>query len=423
MRLVALAVAAALIAVPKAHAFVVEAPDGGAGDPARDFHTAARWDMGAGSLIGTGERGLGGGLEYAIDDTVCANLQFADDPDCAAIKAQIAEALRRWGVGHPAIAFADVTGAIAPKLAPAVGGWSGVGAEIDFFAVSGSEFMRDHGEAVAADTRRTYLFAPAPRDPEGRALTEARGRITAADVRFNADVCFHLDPAADAPGCVHFGSVVMHEIAHVLGLDHPDEHPDRNLDDDADPGGAMAIACDAPGARLAASPRTERYAVANGRWTGSGYWTRGLTHDDLAGRDALYPHCDTTQVAAASGGARRWAAFALSEGEGAAAAFGWSRDAVTQQEARASARDACARYGARCEVAAVFTDCFALARDADGSWGWAVRQDVSSARQGAVANCARHGGRCAAPIAICAAPARDPDEDEGDGRPRLRLDL
>jgi hypothetical protein len=423
MRLAALVLAAALIAVPKAHAFVVEAPEAAGADPVADLRAAARWDMGTGSLRETGERGLGGGLEYAVDDSVCAELRFADEADCAAIKAQIDEALRRWGVGHPAIAFTDVTGAITPKLPPAVGGWSGVGAEIDFFAAPGADLVRDHGEAVAADTRRTYLFAPAPRDPEGRVLADARGRITAADVRFNADVCFHLDPDADAPGCVHFGSVVMHEIAHVLGLDHPDERPDRNLDDDADPAGPMALDCAAPAAQLRVSPSTERYAVANGRWTGAGYWTRGLTYDDLAGRNALYPHCGAVEVAAASGGARRWAAFALSNGADGAAAFGWSRDAITQEDARASATEACTRYGARCEVAAVFTDCFALARDAAGSWGWAVRADASAAQSSAVANCARHGRDCAAPIAICAAPARNGAVERANDPPQLRLDL
>jgi hypothetical protein len=410
MRVAALALAAVLIVAPKGHAFVVEAPGAGSGDPTRDLVEAARWDMSEGSLIATAKRGLGGGLEYAIDDSVCARLNFADAPDCAAIKAQIVEAMARWGAGHPSISFTDVTGAIAPKLAPAVGGWAGAGAEIDFFAVSGSELTREHGEGVAADTRRTYLFAPAPRDPQGRVQADARGRITAADVRLNADICFHLDPDVAAPGCVHFGSVVMHEIAHVLGLDHPDAHPERNLDDDGEPGEAMALDCTAPGARLAASPRTERHAVANGRWTGSGYWTRGLTYDDVAGRNALYPDCGASNVAAAdaSGGAGRWAAFALAEDGGRASAFGWSRDASTQDDARASATEACARQGASCVVAAVFTDCFAFARDATGAWGWAVRAELSTAQTSAVANCARNGASCAAPIAICAAPEREP---------------
>jgi hypothetical protein len=399
MRRPLLAFALALAATTSAQAFVVE----GADDPVADLAAAPRWDMNPGSLAATGERGLGGGLEYAIDDSVCEQLTFADAPDCAAVTAQIAEALARWGAGHPAIRFVDVTGRVAPELAPARGGFSGRGAEIDIFAVPGAELAREHGEAVAADTRRTYVFAPAPRDPEGRPIAGARGRITAADIRLNADACFHLDPDADAPGCVHFGSVMMHEIAHVLGLDHPDEHPERNLDDDREPGDAMALGCAAASARLAPLALTERYAVANGRWTGAGYWTRGLTYDDYAGRDALYPDCGIESVAAAHGGARRWAAFALSGSSSAADSFGWTRDAATQAAARRGAEAACARYGGSCTVAAVFTDCFALARDASGAWGWAVRTDEASARASAMNNCARHGGSCAAPIAICAA--------------------
>jgi hypothetical protein len=425
MRALTFAVALTLLVAPAAHAFVVDAPDGGSGDAVADFAAAARWDMNAGSLVETGERGLGGGLEYAIDDSVCTKLIVVDAPDCAAVKTQIGEAAARWGVGHPAIAFTDVTGKITPALAPETGGWLGHGAEIDFFAISGDALARDHADTVAADTRAYYLFAPAPHDPEGRVQRAARGRVTAADVRFNADMCFYLDPRTDAPGCAHFGSVVMHEMAHVLGLDHPDEHPERNLDTDADPGDSMALGCDGTAARLAAAPRTERYAVANGRWTGAGYWTRGLTYDDYAGRDALYPDCGTVAVAAASGGARRWAAFALSDGETSDAesasetaanvlpgtAFGWARDSVTQDDARQRAEEECARYAGSCTVAAVFTDCFAFARDAKGSWGWAVRDNLASARRDALMNCARNGATCQAPIAMCAAPY-----EEGEAR-------
>lgn len=392
---------AALGLAASARAFVVESTGEAEGDAVADFAAVARWDANEGSLLTTHERGLGGGLEYAIDGSVCTRLVFADSPDCAAIKAQIREALQRWSVGNPSIRFVDRTGLVAPQLAPSEEPWIGHGAEIDFFAAPAADLVADHGEAVAADTRRYYLFAPAPRDPEGRVQTGSRGRITAADVRLNEEMCFHLDPDADAPGCVHFGSVIMHEIAHVLGLDHPDEHPERNLDDNLLAGDPMALGCDAPAAYLQVNTLAERYAVANGRWTGAGYWTRGLTYDDYAGRDALYPDCGAEQVAAASGGARRWAAFALSDGGGDA--FGWARDALTQDDARESATEECARYGASCTVAAVFTDCFAMARDAAGRWGWAVRSDIWSARDGAVANCSRNGQACAAPVAMCAA--------------------
>ena len=63
MRLLAFAALAAAFACSSgASAFVVDAPSGGSGDPVADLAQAARWDMNAGSLVATGERGLGGGL-------------------------------------------------------------------------------------------------------------------------------------------------------------------------------------------------------------------------------------------------------------------------------------------------------------------------------------------------------------------------
>jgi len=403
MRAAILAVLVGFGLASPSQAFVVETAGYPSDDPAADLAHVARWDANDVALTQMGERGLGGGLEYAVDESVCERLNFVDGADCSQVRAQITTAIDRWSVGHPSLFFTDVTGLIAPQLAPAAEGWRGHGAEIDFFASAGSVIGAEHDDEVAADTRSYFMFDPAPRDPEGRLLADARGRLTAADVRFNADMCFFLDPEFDAPGCVHFGSVVMHEIAHALGLGHPDENPGRNLDLNDDPGDAMAINCAAPGAGLHAARRTERYAVANGRWTGSGYWTRGLTYDDLAGRDALYPSCAITSVVAASGGARQWAAFAISDDDTMGDdAFGWARALDTQTAARQRATSECAKFADGCRVAAVFSDCFAFARNPSGAWGWAVRTAISDARASAVANCARHGESCEAPIALCA---------------------
>jgi len=403
MRAALLAVIAGIGLACPSWAFVVETAGDPAGSPVLDLAHVARWDANDTALTQTGERGLGGGLEYAVDSSVCERLNFVDGADCAQVRAQISAAINRWAVGHPSLFFTDVTGRIEPQLAPAAEGWRGHGAEIDFFASAGSVIGAEHDDEVAADTRSYFMFDPAPRDPEGRVLVDARGRLTAADVRFNADMCFFLDPEFDAPGCVHFGSVVMHEIAHTLGLGHPDENPTRNLDLNDDPGDAMAINCIAPSTGLHTTRRTERYAVANGRWTGSGYWTRGLTYDDLAGRDALYPSCTIAPVVAASGGARQWAAFAISADDtGGDDAFGWARALDTQTAARLRATSECSKFAGSCRVAAVFSDCFAFARNPTGAWGWAVRDAISDARSSAVANCSRHGASCEAPIAYCA---------------------
>lgn len=381
-----------------AHAFVVETAGDVDENPLEDLARAARWDANAGSLIGDGERGLGGGLEYAIDDSVCLRLVFVDKPSCARIHAVIWEAARRWTAGHPHLRFVNVTGEIDPLPAPPEGAWRGYGAEIDLFAVEPAQFRALHDEEVAADTRTYYMFAPRPRRFDGEALNLARGSITSADIRFNTGVCYYLDPDKARSGCMHFGSVVMHEFGHVLGLDHPDEKPARNLDLDDDPANPMRLDCTDPAKGLKASPAAERYAVANGRWAGAGYWTRGLTYDDFAGRDALYPACGVREVVAAAGGPRRWGAFAM----GARGAYGWSRGYDGEARSKARAMRECARLGGQCRAAASFTDCFALARAPQGAWGWSVRVDGEFAEASAMANCARHGPGCKIETSFCA---------------------
>lgn len=395
------ALAAAVALADAARAFVVEAGPEPAASPIEDLRRAARWDANPGALVRTGERGLGGGLEYSVDPSVCTKLRFADAADCAAIKAQIAEAARRWTAGHPHLRFVDVSKDIPAELAPETEGWRGFGAEIDFVAVEARDFRAFHKEEVAADARTYYVHAPRPRRLDAARSEEARGAITSVDIRLNASVCFYLDPSARRDGCMHFGSVVMHELAHALGLDHPDENPSRNLDLDANPSGPMALDCREAAKGLKVSPVVERFAVANGRWTGAGYWTRGLTYDDLAGRDALYPACDIAPVVAAAGGPRRWGAFA----RGGDGGYGWSRGYVSEEGARKRALAECAERSASggCAVQAAFVDCFAYARARDGAWGWSVRAELDYARSSAAANCARHAETCRPIEAFCAA--------------------
>ncbi len=379
-----------------AHGFVVDRGPDATGDPRQDLIMAPRWDAKGGSLVRDGVRGLGGGLEYAIDSSVCTALNFVDQPSCADVRAQIREAADMWGAGHALIEFTDVTGTIAPVRAPQDTPWRGHGAEIDFFADPASSFTGVHAVAVGADARTYYRFDPKPRDPLGRVLTASRGAYTAVDIRFNQAQCFYLRADAERPGCMHFGSVVVHELAHAIGLDHPDSAPERNLDTDASADNDIVIDCRDPLRGLRVNRTVSARAVTSSRVAGARAWTLGLSADDRAGRDALYPSCEGGDQAPA------WAAFAVS----ADGAFGWSRAYDDPETARRRALLECAALGRGCRAQATFSECFAVARARSGAFGWSVRRTPSLARERALENCLkRGGGACAVEAAFCAGPA------------------
>ncbi|MCG8442163.1 MAG: hypothetical protein MI723_10180, partial [Caulobacterales bacterium] len=187
---------ACLAIAPAANAFVVDTSAAGRVDPIEAAKRAPRWDAPTGAFLTTGERGLGGGLEYAIDPGVCTGLNFIDRPSCEAIRAQIGEAARRWADGHPKLFFTDVSDKVRAELAPSREGWRGHGAEIDFVAAPAKAFARAHPFPVGADAQTFFAFGPAPRGFDGEPVATARGRVTAVDIRFNAGECFYLDPAA-----------------------------------------------------------------------------------------------------------------------------------------------------------------------------------------------------------------------------------
>ncbi len=276
----------ASLAAP-AHAFVLEADD--AQSPDEQVAAAARWDANQRALVEGGGRGLGGGVEYAVDDSVCL-LDVVDASDCEDVRAHIAEAARRWSFRSAVVSFTDVTGLIAAERAPERTPWRGHGAEIDIFAVSSEELREYHPDPVAADTRVYFAFAPRPRSTAGGLWRRAAGRITAADIRINADYCYRLDPEPGARACIHLGSVVMHEFAHALGLAHPDDAPERNIARAALQNASLS-GCENPQGRYRFADGAPAHAVANGRWAGAVYWLQGLSADDIAGRDALYPDC------------------------------------------------------------------------------------------------------------------------------------
>lgn len=249
-----------------------------------------RWDNVPGSLGDQGVRGLGGGIEYAISDDFCDQLlpRIVDTPapTCEAIKDAIQRNAAAWAVGQPALQFVDVSGTIAASRERTSG------AEIDFFA-RGSADEPGMGQAAGLTdtitTLRTALVSTNGQAGPGMALITAK-------IIVNTDECWTLDrtPAtssqaatARAQGCrgvAHLDRVLLHELGHALGLDHPDEGTHFDTDDDST--NPIPIDCQAPLSSLRPSARLDPTAVMIS--VGGGRAPR-LTNDDYGGRDFLYP--------------------------------------------------------------------------------------------------------------------------------------
>ena len=230
----------------------------------------------------------------------------------------------------------------------------------------------------------------------GNRSTQATGRIESADVRFNSELCFYIDVRKARSDCVHFPSVVLHEISHVLGIGHPEDAPEKNLDTDRIVGNRIMIDCMNPLSGLVPSPEVDGAAVSHGQDVqGHGRFVRGLTWDDVAARDALYPNCGIEPLPRFS---RQWGAFALSQegGEGRARRY------RNEAEASTIALESCEANGSNCVVMKTFDDCFALAVSPAGALGMATSYRTDIARREALQTCAKGGGVCELKADFCA---------------------
>lgn len=408
---------------PMAQAFVLEGPHARPWPAQEDLARAARWDAGEGSLVGAGARGLGGGLEYAIDESLCERLRFIDSPPCVAIKEAVREAAARWSAGRPDLALVDVSGAVTAQAQGNSPSAIGLGAEIDFFAADAIEFVPFRESRTAAVTVYYFDTARRPLLTNGLIGETSFGVLTATDVRFSTETCYYLNAENERMGCAHFPSLVLHEIAHVFGIDHPDQRPDRNLDSDNDPVSQVVFDCLDPGKSLRVSERIEPRSAALANVWGANVWRQGLTLDDIAAREALYPRCPAAgqgrmvtaalpQQPAPFGFAlpappivntvSLWGAFA----KGANGALISIAGATDEADARRRVDEACSLLGNTCQTLAAFTECFAYAEDVRGAgvWGASMERGVSAARLGALSACSAKGGECAVRESFCAAP-------------------
>lgn len=381
------------VMVRPAQGFVVEGPRDGAVDALDHLRRAPRWALTAGSLAATGERGLGGGLEYVLDDSLCA-LEFIDASSCADIKASVREAFAMWADGHGLLRFVEAPAGTRVGWPLAVAGLSDQGAEIDVMGAGAAEFPLFASRRVKGYT----IFYERPAEglvlTNGQTLPGSVGRLESADVRFSAAQCYYRDVERARADCVHFPSLALHEIGHALGIDHPEEKALFNLDTNTDPNDRLVVDCRNPEAGLRASPAIQPAAVAIGQDVqGPGRWKRGLTWDDVAARDALYPHCGTL---VRERGFQAWGAFALSEDFERS---GQGQGASAPEEAERMALAAC---GPACRVVSRFEGCFAFARGRAGQSGMGRAASSAHARVDAVLACSERDTNCTVTTSFCA---------------------
>ena len=383
-----------LVALP-AFGFVVEGPKQPAPTAQAHLNSAARWAPSSGSFLTGGARGLGGGLEYAVDRSIC-QMDFIDGSDCADRIGAIRAALDHWSSGHPDIIFSDVTGLVAPAFPRRASDDRLAGAEIDFFATNRRQFQAFATPSVNGFTVFYDEDVASLPLTNGTVLQAPVSRIDGADVHFNRQACYYIDVDKKQDACVHFPSLILHEISHALGIGHPEANVRYNLDNDDIPGNEITIDCMAPEKGLKAMPDYDGAAVAHGQDVqGPGRWRRGLTWDDVAARDALYPNCAIERIDRAP---PSWGAFALS----ADGATGVSRFATSKTAAGKDAIAKCEVAGGPCRVVSRFNGCFAFATNQDGAFGHAQASRSDHARVDAVLSCLEAGKDCRVRVSFCA---------------------
>jgi hypothetical protein len=244
---------------------------------------APRWSAAAHAEIGFA--GLEGGVHVAVDGGFAETLALrvtggADPADVADLEVAVLAAFAAWT--NPALAFVvDFDG--EAERGPAAG------AEIDLFAVPGTD-------PVFAGN--TFFGLASWQTAELGQRELANGTVLPGPALVGVDIFLNVDRIAGvAPlftreqQLAAIQRLLMHEIGHAIGLNHPNQFPQANLDTDDDPLNAMVIDPFDPFADLIQSPNVDGDAVmSNSPASGIGALLfTALRNDDRGGRDVLYP--------------------------------------------------------------------------------------------------------------------------------------